>query len=192
MKKITKTKPDFFATFLEENKPQEWKDISPIREQIRLHILKIEQNYQCAYTGISLKGNNDDSHIDHYKKQNMFPEERFNYNNMFVSTNNEKFGAKYKDKHITEAEYNLLINPVLEDPNEYFEYYSSGEIYSKNNSEKGKKTIELLQLNHRFLTKRRKDKIKIFNSYKNMYNIEELIEYIKEFEGMIRNLYNNI
>ncbi|GHT71229.1 hypothetical protein FACS189455_2530 [Bacteroidia bacterium] len=191
MKKITKTEePGFYMNFIKKEKPQKWDDISPVRTQMRMHILEIEQNHQCAYTSLQLRGNNDDSHIDHYKKQNMFPSEILNYNNLFVSTNNEAFGAKYKDKHITKPDYDFLINPALENPDDYLEYSYSGEIYSKNNSKKGEKTIELFQLNHKFLKKKRKDKIKIFNTIKNEFDLDELITYLREFEGMIRYFYN--
>lgn len=73
-----------------------------------------EQNFQCAYTEIDIEENGNSSHIDHFRKQSMFPNLRFEWSNLFTSTNNEYYGAKYKDNiyRIQRDEYQNLINPA--------------------------------------------------------------------------------
>ena len=191
MKRIIKNEPEFYTTFITKERPSNWDDLAVIRQRLRLHMLVEEQNYQCAYTGISIDESNISSHIDHFKKQSMFQELRFIYSNLFTATNNENFGAKYKDKYIKKTDYSSLIDPGTEDPDVYLEYSFDGKIYSKNNSDKGSKTIEIFNLNHPILVNRRKEKIRIFDTLKGQLDLEEILKSTREFEGIIRYLYKN-
>lgn len=71
MKQIIKEgTPDFFSKFIAHNNPRTWDESTPVRSQLRTHILE-EQGNCCAYTEIRLNGNTD-CHIDHYRTRNLF------------------------------------------------------------------------------------------------------------------------
>jgi uncharacterized protein (TIGR02646 family) len=193
MKQINKGEtPEFFSEFVKKEKPQEWDDIKPIRQMLRQHILT-EQNSCCAYTEVFIKDSNKKNcHIDHYKKQAFCTtEEKFDYNNLLVSTNAEEYGAKYKDKHITLADYNDLINPIGENPMDYLEFTYAGQVIAKNKSKKGENTIKLFNLNERNLVNRRVVRLKQLIEYEQNFSLEEVIGFFNgEFASMISQLYN--
>ena len=111
MKRINKKEPVFFSEFIRKKKPVEWDEVScAIGKDIRTYILSgskpeskkeqnnfSEQNFQCAYTETDIEPKSASSHIDHFRKQSIFPSLKFSWSNLLVSTNNESFGAKYKD-----------------------------------------------------------------------------------------------
>lgn len=191
MIKITKgVPPAFFSDYMTKKRPKEWEELAPIRAQLRQHILKNEQKGYCAYTEIKIK-DKENCHIDHYHTRNLFPTETFDYNNLIVSCNSEKYGAKYKDKHIkTKTDYNDLVNPVKDIPSECMEYTFEGKMQGITN--KGKKTISYFNLNERTLINRRRDAICSLQAMKSELSEDELVETIGEFETMIRQLYKGI
>ncbi len=192
MKKITKSQqPEFYEKFIRKKKPVNWDETNDIRPELRLCILE-EQVYQCAYTEVQLKNDTSICHIDHFKKKdsNFFPKEEFDYSNLFVSTNNENFGAIFKDRNIKKEDYDLLINPTEEDPQKHFKYSMEGIISAAEDSKKAQKTIELFNLNAAVLRHRRHCIIWDIESLKKEYSLEEILSHIHEFEGMIRSLYN--
>ena len=190
MQKINKGEPPaFFSDFVKKKNPKEWNDMAPIREQLREHILYNEQQGCCAYTEIKIQDGKD-CHIDHFHTQNLFPNETFAYNNLLVSCNSEEYGAKYKDKQIkNKADYDFLINPVIDVPSDYMEYTFTGEMEAIDQSQKGIQTINYFNLNERRLINRRKRAIINLSNMKNYLTENELVAAIGEFETMIRQLY---
>lgn len=191
MKQIVKeAAPDFFNTFVAHKKPVNWEDISPIRQELRAHILE-EQNSCCAYTEIRLTSNGS-CHIDHYRTRHLFPEKTFDYFNMLVSCNSEKFGAKFKDKQIaSKANYDDLINPVEERPSDYIEFAFTGDVLAISDAPKGYKTIDLFNLNEKSLLERRKVIALCVIQMKDYLSEEEIVETTGEFESMVRQLYKD-
>ena len=107
--------------------------------------MKNEQHSICAYCETKL--NEANSHIDHFKTRNKFPEETWDYNNLLVSCNNELRCAKHKDKQIkSKSIYDNIINPTRENPNDFIDYLASGDIVAINESEKARCTIDIFQL----------------------------------------------
>lgn len=190
MKQIVKEKvPDFFYKFVEHKKPQTWDETSPIRQELRTHILT-EQGNCCAYTEVRLNGETN-CHIDHYQTRNLFPEKTFDYYNMLVSCNAENYGAKFKDKQITsKSDYDDLINPVEDTPSDYIEFTFTGDILPVNDSSKGEKTITVFNLNEKSLLERRKTIALFVVQMKRYLTEEEMVVSIGEFESMVRQLYN--
>ena len=178
--------PDFFHDFIIANHPENWNDLAPIRSQLRTYILENEQRNQCAYTELPL--NAECSHIDHYKKQDLFHHLIFEYTNMLVSCNAEEYGAKYKDKCIKKdiAPYAGLVNPVADNPSDYLEFAYTGEVLAKN--EKGQKTIEFFNLNHKSLVEKRKSIAVYIGNCKGYISAEEMFQEIRQFETMIYQL----
>ncbi len=203
MKRIHKQAPAFFSDFVKKQKPTIWADIAPIREDIRTYMLlglsnnentdkHNEQNYQCAYTEVDIEPESDKSHVDHFRKQSLFPKLIFDWDNLFACCNSDNYGARYKDQHIKAADYDLLINPALDEPSAYFQYSFTGEILPKSNKkdskeyERAQKTIDIFNLNDRALIERRKTAIELFrNSTPYCENVQEYKAIIAQFDAMI-------
>lgn len=168
MRKINKANP--LAGFNGnnfDNSSTTWSDFykehKEIHERSRGVILTDEQEQLCGYTEIYI---NDltGCHIDHYKKRNIFPELTFEWNNLIAATNDDAFGAKYKDNKygIQSNDYDDIFNPVTDNVENYFYYTTWGEVTPKTaisevDNQKAKKTIEVFNLNHPSLKDRRKN-----------------------------------
>jgi len=159
------------------NQLEETAEGQQVRSSTREYILKREQFNQCAYTELPLEYEKNDSHIEHLKRKDsaFFPELTFEWSNLFVSCSFDDFGGKYKDekylKGKTKADNALIINPALENPNEYFELTNWGELTIKTDLQelaktKAEETIKAFNLNHNSLKDRRRKIIKIVNVYK--------------------------
>ncbi|NOQ25583.1 MAG: TIGR02646 family protein [Bacteroidales bacterium] len=197
MKQINKKEPDFYAKYLKKESPTEWKTLSQaIGSNVREHILDIEQNNQCAYTEIALDHNSRNSHIDHFKKRALFPEETFNWNNLLVSCNRENYGAKYKDKHIHKQDYNNILNPTIDNPSSFFHYSFTGNIGEKTidkiNGERVANTISLFGLNNKSLVERRATIAEQVKIYSNQLSLPEIKEVIGEFDSFVENIYSTL
>ncbi len=140
-----------------------YKDIF---EQTRLQILIDEQHQQCGYTEIYIN-NEKECHIDHYIKQEYNQNLRFNWNNYIVATKDNNFGANYKDNtyKITEDEYDLIFNPIIDNIENHFYYNEFGMI--REDSGKVEKTITVFNLNNKYLKERRTKIINLIEIYKN-------------------------
>ncbi len=188
MKKINKKEPDFFRRFLSRNTPESWGELSiEIGFDVRTYMLMEEQNFQCAYTEIRLEP--EKSHIDHFKKKSLFPNLAFEWENLLTSCNYDYYGARFKDRQIKREQYQNLINPVAEDPQQYFTYSFTGEILIDENNEKAKITRDLFNLNDRSLVEQRKLVAEGIKSMYKQFTVDELIDYIGKFESFIRALY---
>ena len=194
MRKIEKKEaPAFYTKYLTKNKHKTWKDIDPIRKELRNHILG-EQKNCCAYTETRIS-NLDNCHIDHFKTRNLFPEYTFDYSNLLVSCNNENYGAKHKDKLVKEKDdYKNLINPAEECADAYIEYTITGSVEAINKNQRGIQTINYFNLNERSLLERRRLHALNFSNFSTCLDeglsIDEIVKNIGEFETLTRQLYN--
>ena len=185
MRKINKLTPiQIFSDFVNKQKPKNWDDFhkygQKIYEDTREQILITEQDCLCGYTELPI---NDvrNTHIDHYKKKSIFPLLTFDWNNFIVATMNNEFGANYKDSNykIKKEEYAEILNPVIDEIQQYFEYMTWGEVKPKHTlSEedflKADKTIIVFNLNHNSLKRRRRNLIKMASSYKDFTKSEKI------------------
>ncbi|MBX7241277.1 MAG: TIGR02646 family protein [Bacteroidia bacterium] len=183
-----KTIPPFYSNFIRKNKPQHWSELSrEIRIELREYILKEEQASQCAYTEVLLR--EDNSHIDHFKMRNHFANLTFSYDNLFVAHNDEKWGAKNKDKKIKKEFYDKILSPLSEETKDAFSFsFANGEIFGK--TEKAKRTIEVFNLNHSSLKERRMQTILDISNYSG-FSEEKIKENLGEFFSLIRFYFNH-
>lgn len=135
-----------------------WDEFAKTKEgikfELRMHILEKEQHGCCAYCGCYINNPKDNANIDHFKTRNLFPEKTLDYDNLLVSCKSLKNCSSYKDANINndgknrDKTYCNIINPVEDDPEEYFEYHIGGEIYAKSGKlkEKAENTIRLFNL----------------------------------------------
>ncbi len=204
MKRIIKKEPEFFRSYIQERNPNDWASISKvIGFDIRTYILHgdesdSEQNNQCAYTEIAIKPDSNSSHIDHYLKQSLYSNMIFNWDNLFVACNSELYGAKYKDTKVrrgNESIYDLLLNPSIDNPRDYFYYSITGMISPKSNDEnsveykKAKTTIDIFNLNEKSLREKREGVAKGLYSYRGQFSVNEIKGIVNEFDTFIEEVY---
>lgn len=179
MRKINKGEPlPEFEAFRNKNLGANWDDFHRKAHHVYLVtrelMLIIEQNCLCGYTEMPI---NDvtDAHLDHYLKKSLSPKDTFNWDNLIAATKDSDFGANYKDSvyKIKMEEYKNIFNPVEDAVEDYFEYNSRGEIEPKGElnpvlKAKVEKTVEVFNLQHESLRKRREKIIKQIDAYKDL------------------------
>lgn len=192
MFKINKEEPPFFKEVtnkikIKDKNSNAWHsdDVSDIRTKLRQYILNKEQNNCCAYCEREI--NSSTSNIDHFKTRNHYPQYTLEYDNLLVSCNTKDRCSDYKDKNITKAYYGNIVNPTIEDPNQYFDYLITGEILPKENYKKAKDTINIFKLDDKILTRER------YRIAQTLINIklplDEICEIFKEFNSFIKNIH---
>ena len=190
MKKIDKNKPDLFRNYLKKINPKKWAILSKaIGYDIRSYMLAEEQNCQCAYTEIRLSPGS--SHVDHFRKQSLFPTLILKWNNLFTSCNSDCYGAKFKDRKIKREDYRYVINPGEDDTRNCFNYSITGEILVDENNKQAQITIALFNLNDYALVEQRKAAAQAVMAMRKQFNVDELVEYIGQFESFIRAIYTD-
>ena len=200
MQKITKQEPEFFTKFI-KSFSGDWSECSKeIGFQIREYILhnSSEQMGQCAYTELALQPDSKSSHIDHLLKREYYPDKRFEWNNIFVSTNTNNYGAKHKDNkgQLNKENNQMLINPAMDNPSDYFTYHTWGEIIPKESNcesqkyKRAKLTIEAFNLNHKSLVEQRKQMFNDLLSYRE-FALDEIKECIPKFHSFVDWYYKN-
>ena len=210
-----KDEPQFFTEFKRKKNPKNWDELDKlenryIKKELKYHILKNEQNIgdrsYCSYCEIILFSENKDStedkedkecHIEHIKPKSKFGNLTFDYRNFLISCSENKTCGHSKQSIWDDK---LFINPVEENPEEYFSYsMRTGKIIPKKENgldyEKAVKTIEILNLNENKLCEYRKTYIlKIINTVGNLNddNKIEIINYFDEFPTLKKFLIENI
>ena len=209
-----KDEPQFFTEFKRKKNPKNWDELDKlenryIKKELKYHILKNEQNIgdksYCSYCEIILFSENKDStedkedkecHIEHIKPKSKFGNLTFDYRNFLISCSENKTCGHSKQSIWDE----LFINPVEENPEEYFSYsMRTGKIIPKKENgleyEKAVKTIEILNLNEDNLCEYRKNyMLKIIDTIGNLNdnNKIEIINYFDEFPTLKKFLIENI
>ena len=162
MRKIDKGDPmNEFVHFVRAQYPCQWEDTAGVSHVWREFMLEHEQHRLSAYTELYLSDSSR-THIDHFKKRELFNDLVFSWNNLVIDSNDESFGAKYKDSHIHDRHDNeRLINPVDEDAVRFFQYESTGKIapadgLTDEEKQRAQYTIDMFNLNEASLKDRRK------------------------------------
>jgi uncharacterized protein (TIGR02646 family) len=181
MLKINKIKPDFFDKLV-KNKTQ-WSELNNQDKQQLHNKLSEEQKKMCAYCESQIK--NDNAHIDHFYKRNLFPKQTFEYNNLFKSCNNENHCAKHKDKFkLKKEDFKNFYSPLDINLEEFNYNLLTGEIIGL--TPKAQKTIEVFNLNHTTLKYKRETIIKQLSSYQDMdFDLSDLFEAFGEFINLL-------
>ena len=200
MFKIEKDEPSLFTNAIKKTKTNQWNDeeINNIRRKLREYILKAEQNYLCVYCEKKITSHPKESNIDHFKKKEsqFFPKDIFDYNNLFVSCNTHNRCSSYKDNNkngLIKSDYTNIINPILENPDEYFIYLTTGEIILKDKeNKKAEFTKEIFQLNQMSLIRNRmKLTVVILQLKKNGMSFEDVFSSFSEYKSFVKYVYEN-
>lgn len=166
-----------------------WDDIHDGRKypglynKCRDYILKQEQGGVSGYTEIPISENSR-IHIDHFRKKSMNwgRNVTFEWDNLVVDVLDNDYGACCKDKHVKDIkDYDMLINPVEEDPHHYFKYLSNGSIVPKDGlsdreKQKALFTIDAFNLEGEYLKNRRLSVMKVVEPYLDYLSKEEILQ----------------
>ena len=182
-----KSEPEEFTKYKSKNKIINWDSFTvEIKQVLKQYLLEEQENSCCPYCEIEINLYN--SQIEHIKPKDKFPKLLTEYDNLLACCLESKRCGNSKANKWDE----LFINPVTENPKDYFEYdiktgkiipiFKDGEKY-----EKAKYTINLLNLNDNRLCEIRKRYIFEFLSY-SKYNKNSLSDYPIKFPSLRRYL----
>ena len=211
LKMNKKDEPDFFSEFKRKKNPKHWDILNKlenlhIKPELKSYMLKNEQKIgdksYCPYCEMILSFEDSDlkedkkCHIEHIKPKSKFGNLTFDYRNFLTSCSDKNTCGQSKGNKWD----NLFINPVEENPEEYFSYsMRTGKIIPKKENgldyEKAVKTIEILNLNENKLCEYRKIYIlQIIDTIGNLNdnNKIEIINYFDEFPTLKKFLIENI
>lgn len=189
MRQISKKEPiPEFLAFLRKGPHTNWDDIHDgkkfpgLYRKCRDQILIEEQDCISGYTEMPLDSEGN-IHIDHFRKKGMNwnPDQTFNWDNFIVDSLDSEYGACHKDKCIKDiADYEKLIDPVKENPHDYFTYLSNGDIVPKNglcesDIAKAEFTRDSFNLHCEFLRSKRLSIMKLVESYLPIFSKEEIL-----------------
>lgn len=186
MRKIDKGEPMAeFVQFVRSHDSCRWDDTAGISRLWREYMLEYEQHQLSGYTELFLP-NPDRTHIDHFKKRELFNDLVFSWDNLVVDSKDDSFGARFKDNHIHSQQDNeRLINPVSEDASYFFQYESTGRIIpavslTDDERQRAQYTIDMFNLNESSLQDRRK---RILNNDLSAFDglsDEDVLQYLQE------------
>jgi uncharacterized protein (TIGR02646 family) len=195
MLKINKVQePEFFRAYLIKNEITDWEGLHREPGLITLknlnkYILDNEQTENgikyCAYCEI--KVTYDKSHIEHIIPRSESTENIFSYNNLVIYCNENNSCGRHKKNQWNEK----FINPVTEDPTQFFSYKFDGSIISRGkNSDRSNFTIGVLNLNYSKLKDFRRKTYLQLRDYPKEY-ISSIDKYVKDFPSLIKYFKEN-
>ena len=182
-----KSEPEEFTKYKSKHKIINWDSFTPeIKQVLKQYLLEEQENSCCPYCEIEISLEN--SQIEHIKPKNKFPKLLTEYDNLLACCLESKRCGNSKANKWDE----LFINPITENPEDYFKYdiktgkiisiFKDGEKY-----EKAKYTINLLNLNDNRLCNIRRKYILEFLSYSSN-NENNLSNYPIKFPSLRRYL----
>lgn len=192
MLKVNKEQePEFLLEYKRKYSPKAWTDYNKdnIRSKLKENILVLEQEEYCPYCEKRIY--DDEGHIDHIKPRDLYPKEFQNYNNLIISCDEKNSCGKYKGNKYN----NNFIDPVTDNPNDYFSYnLASGEVIPKNNDEnsneyiRARYTIDVLNLNSYELRNARMNLVDMLSVYtgENKEYIQYFLDSRHEFPSLIK------
>lgn len=182
-----KSEPAEFTKYKSKNKIINWDSFNAeIKQVLKQYLLEEQENSCCPYCEIEISLYN--SQIEHIKPKDKFPELLIDYNNLIACCLENKRCGNSKANKWDE----LFINPVTENPEDYFKYdIKTGKIIpifkEKEKFEKAEYTIDLLNLNDNRLCNIRRKYILEFLSYSSN-NENNLSDYPIKFPSLRRYL----
>ncbi len=196
MFQIIKIEPSYFSKAKSKVKlpkiASAWEDdnIRAISQELRRDILLKEQNLLCAYCEKEIDESRESSNTDHFKTRNLFPEETLNYHNLLISCNSKgKSCSSSKDSQKSSLkqkdDYANIVNPTIENPDDFFDYLTTGEVIPKN--DKAGYTIRLFRLDDKSLTESRKEISKALK-YIDL-SLDEILNIFPDYPSFIKNIY---
>ena len=116
-----------------------------------------------------------------------------------VSCKNKFHCENIKDNFgLNSSDYVNIINPVTENPDDFFDYGIGGDIFAKDglsviDKEKAEFTIKVFELNNISLQKERANIGESLNFYYDYgYEMDNVLHDIKNYPSFIKNIYKKL
>ncbi len=167
----------------------DWNKLTPAqRSDIRASLLGMQQ-HRCAYCESLVQENN--GHIEHFRKRNFFPTLTFDWDNLFYSCMSKTSCGKHKDTVCSILQYDKLIDPCKDNPEDFFIVSFDGKLVpriglSNDMLEKAVETIRIFGLNDAYLVRARYE---ICRRYQWLLHegvlgedMQQILNHIKEHE----------
>ena len=148
MRKLDRTKVPAPPCLNEYDKGQNWNQIKPEHKQQIRDALTLMQGRHCAYCERLRK----DEEIEHFRPKNRFPQLTFEWSNLFLACKFEDSCGKHKDHAVRNYSPDDLIDPCIDDPDEFLKFYSDGHVQpvrgaSPEKKHRAEETIRVFNLN---------------------------------------------
>ncbi|MFF2795340.1 HNH endonuclease family protein [Lysinibacillus xylanilyticus] len=137
-------------------------EMNRIKEKVKIHLYSV-QNHRCAYCGTRLNvgGRAEIEHIAP-KGVSYHPEFTFHELNLLFACEHCNGSSKKgqidivikKSKYYPKCQFSI-VHPFFDDPDLHYEWVNSVPICIKSNTVKGKKSIEIFELDSPYLTEDR-------------------------------------
>lgn len=161
----------------------EWSKVtSEQREEIRDALFSMQGHF-CAYCERCVTpeyGHEDKTgHIEHFRRRSVIPALTFEWNNIFYSCSTKNTCGKQKDSLKSDTvDYTKLIDPCIDNPEDYLFFNSNGDVSPRENllpadKERAEETIRVFGLQSV-----REDRASVFKQYKYFSERPELIDQI--------------
>jgi uncharacterized protein (TIGR02646 family) len=148
------TEPEVLANFKAQAN-EDWQPTYELlrgedKKQFHQHLI-IEQGHICCYCGERIVC--ADSHIEHFQPQTEYPDLELDYFNLLASCQQKIAPKEPRHCGMGKGDWfdaELLVSPLIDDCEEFFEYTAIGEILPSRvpeQAERATETIERLSLN---------------------------------------------
>jgi uncharacterized protein (TIGR02646 family) len=139
----------------QSNAEYDGPQFTPVKKDIRTQLL-ISQGYLCAYCMERIIDDQFQTKVEHWKCQDIYPQDQLDYTNMFVVC----LGSTQNEQHCDSAKGNqdLTINPAssIKKVESFIKYTRIGEIYVDDDKDISKDLNVTLNLNHDRLKRNRR------------------------------------
>lgn len=185
MRKLDRTKVPAPPCLNEYDKGQNWNQIKPEHKQQIRDALTLMQGRHCAYCERLRK----DEEIEHFRPKNRFPQLTFEWSNLFLACKFEDSCGKHKDHAVRNYSPDDLIDPCIDDPDEFLKFYSDGHVQpvrgaSPEKEHRAKETIRVFNLNSPSLVNARRN---FLRQYADRTAFESLSD--EDYEAMLLDIY---
>ncbi len=148
-----------------------WKDVSAQeKEEIRTHLQQMQGAF-CAYCE-GYADRKGAPHVEHFRRKSEFPQQEFDWENLFLSCDDPETCGKHKDDPSIKNTYDAgvpndpyrsgdILDPCRDDPRDCLLFSADGSVYPRPETpaahqRRASETIRVLGLDHIRLFSQRK------------------------------------
>ena len=174
MKRIRKQlAPESFVHWVRQNRPQNWNSLDGGVKQELADQLRREQGGLCCYCEQRIAEKN--SHIEHLRPRNTYPNDTFDYQNLLSSCLDKKCCGTAKGRWFSPD----MVTPLDDDCEGRFLYLGNGKIIPADaHDSHARDTIDRLNLNCNKLKNMRMQTFDVYRYMKENVSREEFVEFV--------------
>ncbi|MGM0522285.1 MAG: retron Ec78 anti-phage system effector HNH endonuclease PtuB [Pseudomonadota bacterium] len=129
--------------------PKDWRRVSAAEKQDIWVKLEAMQGLRCAYCEEQLYPKR--RHIEHFRQRSDYPQETFQWDNLFGSCDKADSCGRHKDRQ--SYSYGDILKPDIDNPDDYLRFLSDGRIVPRKNLpadrlHRAEETLRVFNLDH--------------------------------------------